>query len=513
MRNWLAILAIAVFALGGCATNPVTGKKELSFVGEDWELSVGKQQYSPTRQSQGGDYVADPQVQAYVNKVGQRLAAVSDRQLPYEFKVINSNVPNAWALPGGKIAINRGLLTRMKSESELAAVLGHEIVHAAAKHGARGVTRGQLLQGAVTVAAIASAGKKYSDVAQVGASVGAQLINTRYGRDAERESDRYGIEYMVRAGYDPQGAVDLQSTFLELSKDRQAGKDFISGLFASHPPSEERLANNRAMVARLPKGGDIKAQEYRQNLAGLFRAQPAYDTFEQAQKAASEKDYARARSLTRRAISIEPRESHFYTLLGDIDNELNNTDAARRHYSKAVELNDSFYYNHLQLGLVSEQVRDFAAATRSLTQSLKLLPTANAHNALGNISLAAGRREEAIKQYTAAAGNNSPAGKEAFGSLVDLDLANNPAKYLQVRSKINSDGTVVVAINNKTPRNVGNVAVRFVYPDASGQLQEASRTITGVLKSGQGREARLVRIDPRFADRFNIEIVGARVVQ
>ena len=89
-------------ALSACSTNPVTGKSELTFVGE-WELGVGKQQYSPARQSQGGDYLADPVIQQYGNKVSQRVAAVSDRKLPYEFKVINSSVPNAWALPGGKL--------------------------------------------------------------------------------------------------------------------------------------------------------------------------------------------------------------------------------------------------------------------------------------------------------------------------------------------------------------------------------------------------------------------------
>ena len=126
-------LCMAVL-LSACATNPVTGKKELSFVGEDWELAVGKEQYSPGRQSQGGDYNADPRIEAYVNSIGQKLAAVSDRKLPYEFKVLNSSVPNAWALPGGKIAINRGLLLEMQTEAELAAVLGHEIVHLSLIH-------------------------------------------------------------------------------------------------------------------------------------------------------------------------------------------------------------------------------------------------------------------------------------------------------------------------------------------------------------------------------------------
>lgn len=513
MRNRLILLAIVLLTLAGCATNPVTGKRELNFLSEEQELSIGKQQYSPMRQSQGGDYLADPKVQAYVNKVGQRLAAVSDRKLPYEFKVINSGVPNAWALPGGKIAINRGLLTQMKSEAELAAVLGHEIVHAAAMHGAKGMTRGVLLQGGVMVAAVASSGRKYSDLAQIGASVGAQLINTRYGRDAERESDRFGIEYMVKAGYDPQGAVDLQATFLELSKDSKRGKDFISGLFASHPPSEERLAANKALAATLPKGGDIKVREYRENIARLIKSESAYEAYDKAQKAVADKDYSTARSLAQRAIAIEPQEAHFYRLLGDIDQEQRNYTSARRNYSKAINLNGEFFKNHLQLGLVSEKTRDYETAKRALTRSLSFLPTADAYNALGNIARVRGQRNEAVSQYSKAAGSKSAAGKEAFGSLVDLDLGNNPGKYVVARPQVGSDGVVTVQIQNKTPRNVGNVALRIAYPDANGQMRDVTRTLTGVLGAGKADALQVVRIDPRFAKNVKVGVVGARVVK
>jgi predicted Zn-dependent protease len=121
------LILLASVGLAGCATNPVTGKNELSLISETQKISIGKQQYAPMRQAQGGDYMVDPMVGSYVNNVGQRLASVSDRKLPYEFKVLNNSVPNAWALPGGKIFINRGLLTELKSESELAAVLCHEI--------------------------------------------------------------------------------------------------------------------------------------------------------------------------------------------------------------------------------------------------------------------------------------------------------------------------------------------------------------------------------------------------
>src|SRR4030095_12779353 len=102
----------------------------------------------------GGDYVMDPALTIYVQKVGNRLAEASDRKLPYEFHVLNNSVPKAWALPGGKIAVTRGLLIALKSESELAAVLGHEIVHAAARHSAQQMSRGMIFQGGLLAAPV-----------------------------------------------------------------------------------------------------------------------------------------------------------------------------------------------------------------------------------------------------------------------------------------------------------------------------------------------------------------------
>ena len=145
MRS-VSCLLVRARRSAGCGVNPVTGKKEIQFVSEAQELKIGEQNYAPTRQGEGGDFDVLPELTAYVNEVGQKLAAVADRKLPYEFVVLNNSVPNAWALPGGKIAVNRGLLTELKSEAELAAVLGHEIVHAAARHGAKAQERGTLLQ-------------------------------------------------------------------------------------------------------------------------------------------------------------------------------------------------------------------------------------------------------------------------------------------------------------------------------------------------------------------------------
>ena len=200
----LRILALLLAAsLAACGTNPVTGKKEIQFVSEAQELRIGAENYAPMRQNEGGDFKIDPELTAYVGEVGQKLAAVSDRKLPYEFVVLNNSVPNAWALPGGKIAMNRGLLTELRNESELAAVLGHEITHAAARHGAKAQERGTLLQVGMVAAQVGMAASDtngtLANLALQGAGLGAQLVQMKYGRDQESEADHYGMVYPDRS--------------------------------------------------------------------------------------------------------------------------------------------------------------------------------------------------------------------------------------------------------------------------------------------------------------------------
>jgi len=315
-RYSISFLLSGLLVLGGCATNPVTGKRELHLVSQAQEIQIGQQSYLPSRQSQGGEYRLVPELTRYINKVGQKLARVSDRpDLPYEFVILNNSVPNAWALPGGKIAINRGLLLELDSEAELAAVLGHEIVHAAARHGARSMERGMLLQLGVIAARMASAGEEYADLMVGAAGVGAQLINTKYGRNAELEADRYGMKYMVRAGYDPREAVTLQQTFVRLSKGRKT--NWLEGLFASHPPSQERVEANRKYAATFPSGLETGRQAYLQHIAALKSTQQAYTDYDAGRKALSQGNAGRALSLAKKAIRQEDRQALFYGLRGD----------------------------------------------------------------------------------------------------------------------------------------------------------------------------------------------------
>lgn len=331
----MVLLLAATVLLHGCAVNPVTGKKELMLISESTELAMGKKNYLPARQMQGGDYVADPAVIAYVQEVGQKLAAVSDRRLPYEFTVLNNSQINAWAMPGGKLAINRGLLMKMDSEAELASVLGHEIVHAAAKHSAKQMQQGMLLQGAVLAANIAiqtqSNNRLTQNIGMLGTQLAASMLNAKFSRNDEHESDHYGMIYMSRAGYDPFGAVRMQELLLSQKKGRD---DLFSNLLSSHPPSADRVAANRSFAAQLP-AGKTGRNEYHRRLQSLFDAAPAYDAYEKGVKAFAAKNYSRARSLAERAIKLEPRESQFHLLRGSALEQANNKQAALREYKKA----------------------------------------------------------------------------------------------------------------------------------------------------------------------------------
>ena len=483
MKRLLLLILMIAILLFGCATNPVTGKRELTLVPESYELSIGKKHYGPSSQMQGGYYSVDPTLVKYVKAVGQRLAVVSDRKLPYDFVVLNNSVPNAWALPGGKIAINRGLLVELKNEAEMAAVLGHEIVHAAARHGAKRMERGILLQGAILATGIATRDKDYSSLALGGALLASTLFSQKYGRDAEREADLYGMEYMKRAGYDPQAAVGLQETFVRLSKDRR--QDWLSGLFASHPPSQERVENNRAKAKYLGVGGELGTKRYQEKIAHLKQTKDAYAAYDKGRKALGESDISTALKMAEKVIKIEPREGHFHALKADVLYTQNRFKQALLNYNQAIRYNSKYFHYYVQRGITRERLGDNRGARSDLETSLKLLPTATALNSLGNFALNAGNREKAINYYKAAAGSKSEPGQQATRSLLRLDLPQNPNNYLKVRTGVSRSGHIVVKVSNPNSLPVHMVRVIIRYPDAQGKVRQFFQDVDGIIQPGK----------------------------
>jgi len=453
-----ALLTLLVL-LTACATNPVTGKKELSFVSESEEISIGSKQFIPTQQVQGGQYRLDPELSRYVNEVGQRLAAASDRQLPYEFVVLHDSSPNAWALPGGKIAVNRGLLMELNNEAELAAVLGHEIVHAAARHGAKSMERGMLLQGLIMTTALSTRDHKYNNYIVGAASVGAQLASQKYGRNAELESDYYGMRTMARAGYDPAAAVNLQEIFVRLSKDRKSS--WLDGLFASHPPSQERLETNRRTVTELGSGGELGRERYQQEISNLSTRQPAYDAYDEAQKKIAADDLEMAMNGLDTAISLEPGEGRFYGLKGDILVEQKRYRMAITSFNEAMLRDDAYFQYYLGRGIAHARLGDRSSARRDLDASNQLLPTAIAMNELGKIDLMEENRSAAKDHFRSAASAGGELGRQARLSFIKLDLFDSPGNYIKLSTALNAEESLLIKLVNESGLDVSGVVLEL----------------------------------------------------
>jgi predicted Zn-dependent protease len=498
MKHKLTKLVLLVLALSvsTCGVNPVTKKRELQLVSEEKEIAIGTQNYSPTRQAQGGDYVLDPELTAYVQSVGDKLAAVSDRKLPYEYAVINDSIPNAWAMPGGKIAFNRGLLYELNSEAELAAVMGHEMVHAAARHGAQGMERGILLQGAMVAVGIGAQNTDYANLIVGGAQVGAQLISSKYGRDAESESDLYGMQYMKKAGYDPTAAVTLQETFVRLSEGKKS--NFIEGLFASHPPSPERVAENKATLAKLGAGGEWGKEIYAKKTAKLRATQGAYKAYDEAVKALSEKNVDKAKTLVSQAIAIEPKEARFQELLGDIALTQKKNQEALAFYSKAINMQPDYFKPHIQSGIALFNMGKKAEAEPYLKRANELLPTAPGHALLGQLDEERGDINGALQHYQVAASSNSDIGKDAIARAVKIDLPRNPAKYIQSAVQADNSGNLYAVVQNGTPVAINRVVVRVIKYDANtGRAvgQSGLLTINGVAPGKRNQVAVGARVN------------------
>ncbi len=407
IKNWQSwfILFLLTF-LTGCAVNPVTGRSELALmdIPVEQEVALGQQAYGQAVQTMGNVY-PDQALNGYVNKVGQRVAQQSHRpELKYTFTVVNDSSPNAFALPGGYIAISRGLLINLENEAQLAAVLGHEVGHVTARHSVQGMQRGTLLN--ATVGALGSlAGEGYGQlVSQVG-GVTASLIDKRYSREQERESDWLGIDYMVQAGYAPQGAVELQEIFY---RKIEGGKnpDWLSGLFRSHPFSKERMETNQAYVQQKyssRSGFGLDKRSYQQAIAPLLETEDAYALYDQARELEAKGQLNEAIATYHKAMQEAPEQGLLLSALGMA--YLRNEDLvpARRYLLKAVAADDSYYQSRMGLGYIYLQNKDPRKAAEHLEASLKLAPTIQAAYLLGEAEEASGDVAKARQLYQAVA--------------------------------------------------------------------------------------------------------------
>lgn len=262
-------LTAVLLLFNSCATNPVTGKRQLSLMSTEQEVAMG-QQADPQIVAQFGLY-DDAKLQRFIEQKGQAMVKVSHRDnIKYEFKVLDSPVINAFAVPGGYVYFTRGIMAHFNNEAQFAGVLGHEIGHITARHSAQQQTKATLGQVALIGGMIAS-----PTVAQYGqqAMQGLQLLFLKFGRDDERESDRLGVEYSTKIGYDASEMADFFQTLQRQQVASGAGE--IPNFLSSHPDPGERYETVHKLAAEWKKkekltNAQVDRNSYLQMIDGMI---------------------------------------------------------------------------------------------------------------------------------------------------------------------------------------------------------------------------------------------------
>ena len=237
--------------LGACAYNPTTGKNQFVGMTQEQEVAAGLSAKPQITEEFGGE-VPDAELRKYVDTIGRTLlpftaentakGSADYASLPWEFTFLNSDVINAFALPGGKVFITRGLASRLTNEAQMAGVIGHEMGHVTARHGAQRVAKNAFAQGVLELGGMATDSE---EIQQLG-SVVADLTLKGYSREEENEADSLGIRYMVRAGYNPMGQVQVMKILAEASGPSAGG---LAEWTATHPDPLNRVKRLQAEIA------------------------------------------------------------------------------------------------------------------------------------------------------------------------------------------------------------------------------------------------------------------------
>jgi predicted Zn-dependent protease len=256
-RRIALLLVFLLPILSSCETTGINAR-QINIVSNEEEVRLGKNLAAEVDKEH--PILEDPLLTAYVTRIGQSVARHSDRaDVPYSFKVIdNDKEINAFALPGGPVYVNSGLLKAAENEAEVAGVLGHEVAHIAARHSTEQLTK----RYGFAIVAQLILGKDPGLAAEIGRDIVGSLGMLKFSRDDEIEADRLGVRYMYRAGYNPEAMVSFQEKLARL----QSGKSSrVLSFLSTHPMSQNRIDAIKQEIAALPRGKDVGfyAERYR----------------------------------------------------------------------------------------------------------------------------------------------------------------------------------------------------------------------------------------------------------
>jgi len=388
----------------GCAIDPVTGQKQLMLMSRDQEISLDKQ-HSPFQFSSDYGVTQDKELNRYISGVGKSmLPQVHRPDMPYNFQVVNATYINAYAFPGGSIAVTRGILLELDNEAELASLLGHELGHINARHTAEQQSKGQIssiLLAGLSVAA-ETQGAGLGDWTQKLGGLGQGLFLSKYSRDNEREADALGHQYMTQSGHNSKGFTGLMEMLNEMNTTKTSSTQM---LFATHPMSRERLDSARDRDSGIYRGThslSLYRERYMDHTANLRSLKKMIAKLQEADKFMAKEQYDQAENALMSALRLKDNDYTAQVMTAKcLLIQKKNQDAAY-HAGLAKQLFPLENQGHYISGLSNLALKKPMQAYNDFSASSRLLPGNPQTTFYQGYALdMAGKKQEAAREYAA----------------------------------------------------------------------------------------------------------------
>jgi predicted Zn-dependent protease len=389
VRKMLICFAAAFIALyvASCAMNPVTGRSQLMLVSENEEIQMGRELYPNAMwgsEGGGGEY-KDEKLKAYLKSIILDIHRVSHRpNLPVDFAIQNSSIPNAWAIPG-HVVITRGLLAGLDNEGEFVFVMGHEMGHVSARHSASQMSMGMLQKVVLGGAGIALGGSDYSDAALTAGALGGGLLLLKYSRDDELEADRLGVQYMSVLSYDPRNAVSAHRNLEKVSNEylKSLGQNsqergLFQNLLSTHPRTSVRIEEIQYLISKVPRaplrGDGSNRQQFQSMIAGIKNANRQYVNYDKAVSALNNNKPDEALNFVTKAINADQTQAPFFALAGFITLKKRNLPEAEKNFGSALRLDGNYQPALRGMGALRYMKESYAESIQYLEKGLTLFP-------------------------------------------------------------------------------------------------------------------------------------------
>ncbi|MEJ5172622.1 MAG: M48 family metalloprotease [Hydrogenothermaceae bacterium] len=369
----LLLLSIALF-FTSCSQveDPLTGQKTLSLISTQQEIEIGRK-YVPQAINENGGLYPDREVQNYIKKVGHRIAEYTPRKVDYQFYLVNSKDVNAFALPGGPVFINRGLILILDNESELAGVLAHELGHINARHHAKFLEKTYGLNILLNILAIATYNSQYQNLIMQTAQIGASLLQLKYSRDQENEADALGVRFAYDSGYDPDGLVSTFEKFKSMEKENRPVEWLLT-----HPLPDTRIKNVSQLIKRkYPEKLLLKRDtpEFQQIKQRIVKTALSYEYVEKAKESVKNRDLNTAVKHLNSAINLYEENNSAYTYKAFVCYQLKDFDCAYKSSISAVKIDSLYFLPKLLAGASAVKLDKNFEAIKILEDAKDLINT------------------------------------------------------------------------------------------------------------------------------------------